>query len=269
MHACTDALKHSLFCRYDSSLPCFYKMPEYLQKTGYQEPVDPRDGIHQYTKGYKGDLFQYYTDNPREGASFNHVMGGVMAHQASWLDVVALGPLLDGAEAGQPLLVDIGGNVGHDLEKFRSVYPGKDAQLYLQDTEAVIKLAKCPDTVNKMAHDFFQPQPIKGARIYYMHGVLHDWSDVPARQILSSLRGALRQGYSKLLIHEHVLPQVGAQPHATSYDLTMMMCVAGMERSEDQWRILLGSAGFKVVKIWRSPLAAQAVVEAEVTEGGV
>ncbi|KAK8069621.1 S-adenosyl-L-methionine-dependent methyltransferase [Apiospora phragmitis] len=254
---------------YDTSLPCSYKMPEYLQKTGYMEPADPRDGIHQYTKGYKGDVWQYHTDNPREGASFNRGLGGKMAHQASWVNIVPLTPLLDGADESQPLLVDVGGNIGHDLDKFRAVYPDKDALLYLQDTAAVIKSTKCPDTVNKMVHDFFQPQPIKGrvtfqpVIAYDTETILHDWPDASAHQILSSIRGALRPGYSRLLIHEHVLPDTGAPPHATSFDLLMMMFLSGKERSEGQWRILLGSAGLKVVRIWRSPLANQAVLEAE------
>ncbi|KAK8084446.1 hypothetical protein PG997_005717 [Apiospora hydei] len=248
---------------YDISLPCFYKMPEYLEKTGYKEPADPRDGIHQYTWGHRTDLWQYHTDHPREGQSFNRALGGKMAHQAGWPDIVPLAPLLAGAEADGPLLVDVGGNIGHDLNKFRAVYPDVDARLYLQDIPAVIKGARVPDTVNKMVHDFFQPQPIKGARMYYMHGILHDWSDEPSRQILTALRGALRPGYSKLLIHDHVLPETGAQPLATSFDLMMMTCVSGKERSEGQWRDLLSSAGFKIVKFWRSPQAIQGVVEAE------
>lgn len=147
---------------YDSSIPCFYKTPEYLQKTGYKNPIDPEDGIFQYTKGYKGGLFEYYTANPREGDSFNHVMGGVMAQQASWLDIIPAESFMNGADAGLPLVVDVGGNIGHDVEKFRRVYPDRAAQLYLQDRAAVVKLSKCPDPVTKMTHDFFEPQPIKG-----------------------------------------------------------------------------------------------------------
>ena len=62
-------------------------MPEYLSKTEYKNPTDPTDGIFQYTKGWKGDLFQYYDAHPRECESFSNVIGGVMAHQASWLDI--------------------------------------------------------------------------------------------------------------------------------------------------------------------------------------
>jgi hypothetical protein len=96
-----------------------------------------------------------------------------------------------------------------------------------------------------------------------MHGVLHDWSDEPARQILQMLRGALKPGYSRLLIHDHVVPETSAHPHATAYDLTMMVLVAGQERTETEWRILLESVGYKVIQVWRSPLAAQAIIEAD------
>lgn len=96
-----------------------------------------------------------------------------------------------------------------------------------------------------------------------MHGVLHDWADEPARKILQMLRDALKPGYSKLLIHDHIVPEVSAHPHATSYDLTMMVLVAGLERTESAWHALLQSAGYKVIRVWRSPLAAQAILEAE------
>jgi prephenate dehydrogenase len=96
-----------------------------------------------------------------------------------------------------------------------------------------------------------------------MHGVLHDWSDEPARKILEMQKDALKPCYSTLLIHDHVVAEELAHPHATAYDLTMMVKVAGEERSEAHWRKLLKSSGYKVIKIWRSPLAAQSIIEAE------
>ena len=102
-----------------------------------------------------------------------------------------------------------------------------------------------------------------GARVYYMHGVLHDWSDEPARKILTMLRPAMTPGYSKLLVHDHVLPEVDPNPQATAYDLTMMVMVAALERSESMWRDLFASCGFRVVKIWASSLMTQSVIEVE------
>ena len=99
-----------------------------------------------------------------------------------------------------------------------------------------------------------------------MHGVLHDWSDEPARKILEMQKEALKPGYSTLLVHEHVVSDAMVHPHATAYDLTMMVKVAGEERTEARWRDLLESSGYNVVKIWRSPLAAQSIIEAELAK---
>ena len=136
-------------------------MPEYLSKTEYKNPTDPTDGIFQYTKDWKGDLFQYYDAHPREGKSFSNVMGGVMAHQAGWLDIYPHERLLE-SDPNLPLLVDVGGNIGYDIERFRQAHPQTAARLYLQDRPEVIQQSKCPNPVNKLAYDFFTPQPIKG-----------------------------------------------------------------------------------------------------------
>ncbi|KAK7714756.1 hypothetical protein SLS57_006999 [Botryosphaeria dothidea] len=268
-------------------------MPEYLAKNRYTTPTDPAAGVFQYTKGWKGDLFAYYDAHPEEGKTFNHMMGGVMQHQASWLDIYPHQISVDNASPDGVLLVDVGGNVGHDVSKFCQAHPELASRVVLQDRTDVVANAICPPAVRKMAHDFFNEQPVKGqylllplspfppllnipfhslittflhpvgARLYYMHGVIHDWSDKPALEILKQIRSAMKPGYSKLLVHDHVVQDEGAHPHATAYDLTMMVKVAGQERTEAMWRTLLGAAGFRVLKIWTSPLAAQSIVEAE------
>lgn len=96
-----------------------------------------------------------------------------------------------------------------------------------------------------------------------MHGVLHDWSDEPARKILEMQKQAMTPGYSTLLIHDHIAHDTLAHPHATAYDMTMMGMVAGGERREADWQKLLKSAGYKIVKIWTSPQAIQGIIEAE------
>ena len=99
-----------------------------------------------------------------------------------------------------------------------------------------------------------------------MHAVLHDWSDEPARKILDMQKGAMTPGYSTLLIHDHIAPKALAHPHTTAYDLTMMVMVAGEERTQSHWRELLRSAGYEVVRIWKSPLAVRGIIEAEIAK---
>jgi hypothetical protein len=96
-----------------------------------------------------------------------------------------------------------------------------------------------------------------------MHGVLHDWSDEPARKILAMQRDAMTPGYRTLLIHDHIAPRALAHPHTTAYGLTMMVMVASTERTETQWEELLRLEGSKVVKVWRSPLGVQGIIDAE------
>lgn len=77
----------------------------------------------------------------------------------------------------------------------------------------------------------------------------------------------MRPGYSKLLIHEMVVPEQGASTFHAMLDMTMMAFNAGMERTERQWRELLDKAGLEVVKVWL-PVEddADGIVEAVVKE---
>lgn len=108
-------------------------------------------------------MFRFYQENRIEGESFNQVMGGVMATQASWLDIFPHDTLLAAANAEGPLLVDVGGSIGHDIERFRKAHPETASRLFLEDLPAVVKLSQVPDPVNKIEYDFFTPQPIKGS----------------------------------------------------------------------------------------------------------
>ena len=59
---------------------------------------------------------------------------------------------------------------------------------------------------------------------------------------------------SILLIDELVLPNKGASLMAAQMDITMMATLASVERTEAQWRELLGKAGLKILGIHRYDL---------------
>jgi len=50
-------------------------------------------------------------------------------------------------------------------------------------------------------HDFFNPQPTKGAGLYLLRSVIHDWPDQDAKIILKHLRDAADPS-SKLIIFD-------------------------------------------------------------------
>lgn len=70
-------------------------------------------------------------------------------------------------------------------------------------------------------------------------------------------------GYSKLLINESVVPDVGAIWSITSMDWLMMALGAVKERIEKQWRTLLERAGLTVVGIWTYDQGTESLIEAE------
>jgi hypothetical protein len=74
----------------------------------------------------------------------------------------------------------------------------------------------------------------------------------------------MKPGYSKLLIHDLILPDTGSAEIQARFDLVMMTFNGGMERSKSQWAELLGKAGFCNIKLWEH-FDHDGIIEAEVT----
>ena len=96
-----------------------------------------------------------------------------------------------------------------------------------------------------------------------MHSCLHDWPDSKAREMLTGLKHGMTMGYSKLLINENVIPDMGAHWVSTALDMVMMANFSASERTEQNWRELLESAGFKIVTIWTYEPGTESLIEAE------
>lgn len=121
-------------------------------------------------------------------------------------------------------------------------------------------------TIERLSHDFHDEQPIKGARAYYMHSVMHDWPNHICRSILSRIAQAMKPGYSKILINDSLIPSMGAQWENTACDVNMMTLLSALERTESQWYELIegGGLGLKIVKIWTCGLpGVEALIECE------
>ncbi|KAJ5437715.1 O-methyltransferase family 2 [Penicillium cf. griseofulvum] len=98
------------------------------------------------------------------------------------------------------------------------------------------------------------------ARAYYLRSILHNWNDQNCREILSQISEALDPNYSRLLIHENVLPSIRAHWGVTAMDIMMMANVGAEERTELQWCQLIERAGLKVSKSW-TVSSAESLVE--------
>lgn len=198
-------------------------------------------------------------------------MTALATHKMNWTDVYDTNILVQDADlsdSGPALFVDIGGAHGLDSARFLAKQPElpNTAKIVVQDLPEVVSThakENLSPRIQRMAYDFFQPQPLLGARTYFLHAVPHDWPDGDCRRIFQNIKTAMRRGYSKLLIYEIVMPSQGATSLMTTLDLQLMNCTSGFERTEENWSNLLGEVGLKIVGISRHPRAVESVIEAE------
>ncbi|CAG9952303.1 unnamed protein product [Clonostachys rosea f. rosea IK726] len=242
---------------------------EYQDKVGWTEPNDVANGPYQAAFNTKLNFFEYLQANPPYGVQFNYHMGGYHQGRPSWMDpgfFPVKENLIDGFEdkEGSAFLVDIGGSVGHDIEELYQKYPQIPGRLVLQDLPLVIsQIEKLDDRIERMAYDFHTEQPVKEARAYYMHSVLHDWPEEVCLKILANITAAMKPGYSKVLINENVIPDTGAQWEATGLDIMMMTLLSSRERTRENWETLLTKANLKIVKVWTARNGAESLIECE------
>lgn len=194
-------------------------------------------------------------------------MGGYHQGRPSWMDpgfYPVQENLVEGFNTETAMLVDVGGSIGHDLEELYLKHPSLPGKLILQDLPIVIGQIQTLDPrIEPMPYDFYQDQPIKGARAYYMHSVLHDWPDATCRIILANITAAMTPGYSKLLINENVVPDRGAQWEATALDVMMLTLLSSRERTRENWTELLTGAGLRITEVYTARNGAESLIECE------
>lgn len=228
------------------------KLPDYFAEKGYQCPSDAFDGPFQYSMGTKLHAFDWIEANPKHQHAFNVTMTMRMQRSGGtkWFETFPVERVLEQIVPSDTFMVDIGGGWGQnsiDLKEKHSTIPGK---FIVQDIPAVVDSVKgLPSGVEAMAHDFFKPQPVRHAKIYFFANILHDWPDKQAKIILDHTREAMGPD-SVLLLSETVMPDRNVSFVPAVMDLTMMAAFSSLERTETQFRDLLSAAGLELVQIW-------------------
>jgi O-methyltransferase domain len=198
--------------------------------------------------------FDFLAGRPYYQRAFNTVM--TISHRRrgqNWFSFFPVEEKLPVQNPSDVLIVDVGGSQGGDIKAFHEAFPHLTGRLVLQDLLVVVKECKdLPEGIEVMSYDFFTPQPVKGAKAYYLRTVLHDWPDKQALQILARVREAMTPD-SLLLINETILPEQNVALSSAQADLTMMVSFASLERTQRQFEDLLDQAGFELVHVWVPP----------------
>jgi hypothetical protein len=262
------ALRDWVIAHFDERVVVCGKFPEWLKKRGYKTTGAADDNVFTETLG--GPIWEWYEKRPQENAIFDSAMSiqenFPKETRPPYPFSEDIGELRTDPDA--VTLVDIGGGFGQAIKALHADYPGLEGRFVLQDLPKTINQIDVTEAKNDgfepMVHDFFTPQVIKGAKFYHLRRVLHDWNDGPSIKILKATREAMKDtpDYSRLLIHEWILPDVGCGFNEAVVDLIMMQVCDGMERTESQWHELLRKTGFKIEKIWRADVGTIGVIEA-------
>lgn len=185
----------------------------------------------------------------------------------SWTELFPTQSILKDAKKDRVLVVDIGGGKGHDGLRFAKLHPDiPDGSVVVQDLPHVINESRTLEGQTKvigMAYDYLQPQPIRGARVYYIHVVIHNADDQRAVQVLRNTVEAMEKGYSQLLIHESVIDVDDPHSNATSQDLFMAGMFAAQERTRERWEHVIQEAGLIIRDIKKMKGFPDAVIVTE------
>ncbi len=191
------------------------------------------------------NIWEYFETDPEKAQNFNRYMAASSE------------PLNQAISTGYDFtdvktLVDVGGGLGGMISAILSANPHLRGVVY--DAPSVVERSReflaergLAERCEAVGGDFFQSVP-EGGDVYSMRWILHDWDDEKSLRILANIRKVLPAN-GKLLLAEAVVPE-GPEPHFSKFfDLIMLVMTGGRERTEAEWRTLLGKAGFQIDRV--------------------
>ncbi|MCJ1240011.1 hypothetical protein MMC14_008011 [Varicellaria rhodocarpa] len=252
---------------FDFLTPVWNHLPKWLAQTKYRTPVDSAHTAFHHVYKTSEDSQTFISKHPEYN---NHSASNLGGTRTSWIDIYPIQDKLKDEERKNETsstFVEIGGGLQREVSTLISRFPHLSLFVLQHSPAAVSNLEL--DGIEVIAHDILEPQPIRGARFYYLRHILYRSNDLDCIKILDELRLAMTPSYSRLLISEHIVPAEGASTHITHQDFNTMALTGGSERTEKQWRALLEKAGLEIKQIWQvNGEDGECLIEAMVSETG-
>ncbi len=239
-----------------------------------------RTGRPAFDKVYGQPFYDYLADHPEAAQTFSTAMGAAPVPAA-----LAACDL-----SGVRTVVDVGGGNGGLLSWVLRAQPQARGILFdlppaVRQARNRLAAADVADRVEFVEGSFFDAVPA-GADLYVLSRVLHNWPDDEAGTVLRRIRQMIARD-GRLIVLEELIESCGpagetgqpaggaAGPHAAAraagssvMDLLILVMLSGWDRSEAEYRHLLGRAGFTVTAVRPAPLRSrQAESAIEATPG--
>ncbi len=205
-------------------------------------------------------LFEFLAENPGAASIFNNNMTAMTTEESN-----AVLAAYDFSSAH--LIVDVGGGQGALMNAILKVYPQANTIIYdlpavIAGTAARLDDAGITGRCKLVSGSFFNAVPA-GGDIYVLKDILHDWDDGQAILILRNVRRAAGNSARILLIERVIFPGQ-ASASAKMMDINMLVMSGGMERTDDEYKVLLETADFKLIRIIRTATGT-CIIEAQAT----
>ncbi|KAF9465682.1 S-adenosyl-L-methionine-dependent methyltransferase [Collybia nuda] len=233
-------------------------------------------------------LWDWYAE-PGQGWRFRRFVAAMQFVAQTYKDTIFQNAYDWKSLKSTDVIVDVGGNMGTVSLAVAKMFP--ETKFVIQDLPPVIEGAKTfwkanfPEAIENgrvklEAHDFFQPQPVKGAAIYFCRFIIQDWPDADCIKIMKRIREAANPS-SKLIFFEIGIPYACADPtkyeadverrtapfplipnlgkgggsDPTSVDMTMLNLLNGQGRNVGQFIELGNATGWKLTSVKNDELS--------------
>jgi hypothetical protein len=204
-----------------------------------------KSGAIPFEEAHGMPCFEWLEANPEAARDFH----GANAVKAAGSHSVIVGAY---DFAGIGTLTDVGGGYGALLIRILEANPHlqgvvADRTPTLEAARQAIHDKGLEERCTVTQCDFFKEVPA-GSDAYLLSHILHDWDDERCGQILANCRDAMRPE-AKLLVVEMLVPQGPEFSVSKLLDLEVLVMGGGRERTEDEFRTLLESAGLRLKRV--------------------
>lgn len=199
------------------------------------------------------DFFEFLTREPHRAQRFGGAMGFFGSSGSNFSPDIEVARGYPWKDLGKAKMVDCGGSRGHVSVAVANVAP--EIQFVVQDLPDVVTQAEArpppglEGRIRYEAYDFFTPQPIKDADVYFFRRIFHDWPDHVCLNILRNLVPSMKAG-SRVILNETILSSEGvssANPMeeklGRTLDMQMLVALGSRERTLEDWKGLFAEGG--------------------------
>jgi SAM-dependent methyltransferase len=237
---------------------------EYYQGAWMNLPHAVQTGETAFGYTHGTSFYQYLAEHPETGHDFSQAM-------LDYARLIAKAVVAGYDFAGVRRVVDIGCSHGRLLSAILRANPTVSGVLFdrpevIERTAERIRRTELAGRAELVAGDFFESLPA-GGDLYILSRILMDYDDDASVRLLQNCHRAMRPG-GRVLIIQLLMPEQGDDAsrerlfEAAVSDLNMLVLTGGRERTEGEYRTLLGRAGFRLSRVIQSQ-ALVSLIEGE------